>query len=177
MRRLFLGIDPGLKGGYALTDPAGDVYEAAPLPILKTSGKSSLNILAFSCMLKFFKNEEEDTTIECVIEKVHSMPRQGVVSTFTFGKNFGSLLGVLISLEIPTLEVTPQVWKKLLFGYTSSDKLKSIDFALSLIDRSDDFIHIRRGGKPHDGVAEAICIAEYARREKHLFKTGGLHGS
>ena len=58
MRRLFLGIDPGLKGGYALTDPAGDVYEAAPLPILKTSGKSSLNILAFSCMLKFFKNDK-----------------------------------------------------------------------------------------------------------------------
>ncbi len=53
---------------------------------------------------------------ECraVIEKVHSMPAQGVTSTFTFGENFGTWLGILAALSIPVAEIAPQRWMKLI---------------------------------------------------------------
>ena len=46
------------------------------------------------------------------IEKVHSMPAQGVVSSFKFGRSYGFLRGLLIALKIPFEEVTPQRWQK-----------------------------------------------------------------
>jgi hypothetical protein len=52
--------------------------------------------------------------VYAVIEKVHSMPSQGVSSSFTFGKNYGFLRGCLTAAGIPFEEVTPQVWMKAL---------------------------------------------------------------
>ena len=48
-----------------------------------------------------------------IIEKVHSMPKQGVVSTFKFGNNFGQWQGILSAMGIPYEEVTPQKWMKM----------------------------------------------------------------
>ena len=48
-----------------------------------------------------------------IIEKVHSMPKQGVVSTFKFGNNFGQWQGILSSMCIPYIEVSPQKWMKM----------------------------------------------------------------
>ena len=47
-----------------------------------------------------------------MIEQVHSMPKQGVASSFKFGRHYGFLLGVLTALGIPYQTVTPQKWQK-----------------------------------------------------------------
>jgi hypothetical protein len=47
-----------------------------------------------------------------VIEKVHSMPGQGVHSTFKFGMGYGGLRMALIAAGIPFIEATPQAWQK-----------------------------------------------------------------
>ena len=54
------------------------------------------------------------------------MPKQGVTSSFNFGHSAGVIAGVLASLEIPTLMVTPQRWKKraVLIG-TNKDAARS----------------------------------------------------
>jgi crossover junction endodeoxyribonuclease RuvC len=162
VRPLYLGIDPGLSGGYALMDSLGQVLDASPFPLKKTGGKSILDAQSLYWALQVFL-EGYKTKILCSLELVHAMPRQGVVSMFTFGKNYGMLLGILSCLNIEHVEVSPQRWKKLLFGGTTPDKSKSIQHA-KLLCLSQDFIHIRRGGKPHDGVADAICLADYARK-------------
>ena len=46
------------------------------------------------------------------IEKVHSMPGQGVASMFNFGKGYGIWIGILAALKISKTLVTPQEWKK-----------------------------------------------------------------
>ena len=46
-----------------------------------------------------------------VVERVHSMPRQGEASTFSFGCSFGVVLGVLGAMGIPFELVAPKVWK------------------------------------------------------------------
>ena len=40
------------------------------------------------------------------------MPGQGVASSFQFGVGFGSILGVLQTLQIPIEFVTAAVWKR-----------------------------------------------------------------
>jgi len=50
--------------------------------------------------------------IRAVLERVHSMPAQGVSSTFKLGANYGYWRGVLQGLRIPFREVTPQKWQR-----------------------------------------------------------------
>ncbi len=47
-----------------------------------------------------------------VIEQVHAMPGEGVVSCFSFGKSTGAALGVIDCChEPPPLEIAPQKWQ------------------------------------------------------------------
>lgn len=60
---------------------------------------------------------DENTTAKlsspiCYLEQVHAMPGQGVSSTFTFGQGYGFLRGVLLTLDIPVVDVSPQKWMK-----------------------------------------------------------------
>jgi crossover junction endodeoxyribonuclease RuvC len=47
-----------------------------------------------------------------LLEKVHSMPSQGVKSTFSFGEAFGWIQGVLDALNLPVRLITPNEWQK-----------------------------------------------------------------
>jgi hypothetical protein len=54
----------------------------------------------------------EHVPVFALLEKVHSMPRQGVRSTFAFGKNYGFVTGLLTAFRIPLTLMTPQEWQK-----------------------------------------------------------------
>lgn len=97
-----------------------------------------------------------------VVEHVNAMPGQGVTSCFSFGQNFGFILGLLTAFRIPYELVRPLKWKKE-FSCTS-DKNTSITVAQRLFPDVD----LRRTPqcrKPHDGICEALLMAEYARRQ------------
>jgi crossover junction endodeoxyribonuclease RuvC len=90
-----------------------------------------------------------------VIEKVGSMPGQGVSSTFKFGVAFGLIQGVVAALKIETHFVAPAVWKK--HFRIGADKEEARRVALQLWpDRSDLF-----GRKKDHNRAEAALIARY----------------
>lgn len=97
----------------------------------------------------------------CVVEHVGAMPGQGVTSCFSFGQNFGFILGLLTAFRIPYELVRPQKWKKE-FSCTS-DKNTSIEVAQRLFPGVD----LRRTPqcrKPHDGICEALLMAEWGKR-------------
>lgn len=97
----------------------------------------------------------------CCLERVGPMPKQGVTSMFKFGENFGFIQGLLTANRIPFELVTPQKWKKE-FQITS-DKNSSI----AVCKRLFPDVSLRRTDrckKDHDGIAEALLMAEYARR-------------
>lgn len=111
--KISIGIDPGQSGGICVKYPDGDVM-AHKMPITETD------------IMEIFNQVKKESTgmempVFAVIEKVHSMPGQGVASTFKFGRNYGFLRGCLISLGIPFDEVTPQKWMK----YYSMKKAKN----------------------------------------------------
>ena len=143
--KTYIGIDPGKSGALALLTEDGQCtvvpfQESAYTAILKAaSGPSSV----------------------CCLEKVGAMPGQGVVSMFNFGHNLVYIEGLLQAFDIPYQLVPPQTWKKEFC--VTSDKNTSIEVCRKL------FPHVcllptARSRKPSDGMAEAMLMAEYARR-------------
>ena len=142
----YIGIDVGKKGGIGILLPNGDV-QAFPLEYLSMS-----KILA----------DFSGKSAICFVEKVHSMPNQGVKSTFTFGWGLGYVEGVLCSLNIPYELVSVNKWKNE-FSLTS-DKSKSIEVCKKLFP-TVSLLPTERSRVDNDGMAEALLLAEYARRK------------
>jgi len=139
-----IGIDPGDSGGAVLLDNEGH----------------RADVIVFSKMTEHDIAEairewtQWNITAAACIESVHSMPKQGVVSSFKFGKSFGFLIGLLTGLEIPYTLVTPQKWQKAMECLTHGDKNVSKAAAQR---RWPDV-------KWTHAIADAALIAEYGRR-------------
>ena len=147
---IIVGIDPGNNGGIALLRHGQLIY-ADHLPIVgKTLSGHLLN--------NWFADIEPDTPAMVVVEQVHAMPRQGVSSTFNFGKAVGIIEGVIAARGLPVTYVTPQKWKKAM-GVTA-DKNSSRQLAINLWPTEADLF---RRVKDADR-AEAALIAEWYRR-------------
>ena len=95
-----------------------------------------------------------------VLEHVNAMPKQGVTSMFTFGEGFGYLKGLLEAYGIPYELVRPHKWKK---EFGISDKNQAVEVCKRLFP-DVNLKKTERCKKDHDGMAEAILMAEYARR-------------
>ena len=144
--KTFIGIDPGKSGALAVLLPDGTIQT---VPFSAASYREVLRIL-----------NDQDTM--CCLEKVGAMPGQGVVSMFNFGHNLGFIEGLLQANGIPYQMVPPQTWKKE-FSLTS-DKAKSIEVCQKLFPNAN-LMATDRSRKPSDGIAEAVLMAEYARRK------------
>ena len=145
----FLGIDPGKNGGIALINTQDKDFAVIPY--------SNEEIIRVCRELS-----RSDGRVMCCLEKVGAMPKQGVVSMFNFGQNVGYIKGVLESFKIPYQEITPQRWKKEFS--LSSDKAVSTAVCKKLFP-TVNLLATPRSKKPHDGMAEALLMAEYARRK------------
>ena len=147
---LYGGIDPGKTGAIAvisgdmeihlLEDWAGDEIQMAN--VLRKMMGISPNQFRF------------------VLEKVSSMPREGVKSAFTFGTNYGTWKGILAAFQISFIEASPQTWQKGMLS-KAADKKPALAAAGRLFPTAELY-GPRGGGK--DGRADALLIAEYSRR-------------
>ena len=145
---IFLGLDPGKSGGISIH--RGDIVEA-----IGFTNKTPMDIhhLIRSCK---YINREDVVDVNCIamIEKVHSMPKQGVASSFTFGQGYGFLLGCLTALEIPFEYITPQKWQRYLGCLSKGDKNVTKQKAQELFPRL----------KSTHAIADALLIGEYLER-------------
>ena len=150
MKTLFIGIDPGKSGGIAYIDT-----ETNP----PFSGTEPYDDKTLIDLCRHFSGTD---SVVCCLEKVGAMPGQGVVSMFSFGQSVGYIKGVLEAFRIPYQEISPRKWKSE-FGLTS-DKAKSAEVCGRLFP-DVSLLATPRCKKPHDGMAEALLMAEYARRK------------
>jgi crossover junction endodeoxyribonuclease RuvC len=95
--------------------------------------------------------------VEVVVETVHSMPKQGVASSFKFGVAYGGAVALAERLNCVWHMVTPQVWKKAL--KLDSDKNKSSALARELWPYAPLF------RKKDNGRAEALLMAYWLRKQ------------
>ena len=159
--KVFCGIDPGKDGCLAILG-----YRETPIvvPFSEAEYAKQLRMLdphtVYSITAGGIKPPEPFTPF-CVVEHVNAMPGQGVTSCFSFGQNFGFILGLLTAFRIPYELVRPQKWKKE-FSCTS-DKNTSIEVAKRLFP-GVDLRRTPKCTKPHDGICEALLMASYAKR-------------
>ncbi len=183
MNKLIFGFDPGNSSGavialssYKNTPTKAESY---PFPVIvskKSTGRTSkeLDILKVEdwCILQVnsIKTAQLLEPIEFIFicEKVNAMPKQGSVSTFSFGDGYGQIKSFCRTtarkLNGKFILVRPQEWKALLLKGTPKDKGAGEQFIKDRYPQID--LHCNRNGKPHLGVVDAACIALY-----------GLHNS
>ena len=140
---IYIGIDPGKEGGLAILN--GEEVQTF-----------WYDRDTYRCVLSDLRGEKA----VCCLEQVGAMPGQGVTSMFHFGEGFGWLQGTLEAYGIPYELVRPQKWKKE-FSVTS-DK----NTAIQVCKRLFPSVNLIPSGcrKEHDGMAEALLMAEFARR-------------
>ena len=145
---VYIGIDPGKSGAMAIINRTATGVDVRLVPFDEQEYKNVARIAS-------------DVAVGCVVERVTAMPKQGVTSMFNFGVNFGFIQGLLTAYGIPFELVSPAKWKRE-FGVTS-DKNTSIAVAQRLFP-DVSLLRTERCKKPDDGIAEALLMAEYARR-------------
>jgi len=143
---IYVGIDPGQGGGIAWMWGATGLIEAAKFG-------DDWDILKLFHQITF-----ERIPSRIVLERVHSMPGQGVSTMFKFGQNYGWWRGFLTACEQGWHDVEPRVWQKHLGCLTKGDKNVTKSFAARLVSESGSSVKVTHA------VADAICLAEYARQ-------------
>ena len=157
---IYIGIDPGLNGAVAYLPRGGiTVVQDTPTMEVESSGKTrnKYNIAAMAAMLRPYSYGSE---VLVILESVHSMPKQGVASSFTFGEGLGMWKGIIAAFNLPLEMPSPQRWKKEMMADMGRDKDASRLRAIQLFPEMGD----RLERKKDDGRAEALLLAEYGRR-------------
>lgn len=165
-----LGIDPGINGGLAYISHQGGGASAIRMPTVRgMDGRARLDLNAIANSLRRIGPSY------AVIELVSPAPcegrSQGVTGMFSFGRGYGELLGILATLGIVTVEIRPQAWKKLVLPplLTEADKQAAKDdpkaASLAFVARKYPEVCLipPRCRKPHDGIADAVCLAHLSR--------------
>ena len=166
----YIGIDPGSHGYIAIVTEEGECINS-----LAIEDSTEQEIAQFLYAVKAAR-----PACSCAMEDVHSMPGQGVATTFAFGRNVGFLHGLLVAFKIPYTLVTPRKWQKEMWiaadhvETTIKDKKgapkrivlpkpTSINAATRLFP-SVDLRKSERSKNPHDGKCDSLLIALYAKR-------------
>ncbi|WP_235958356.1 RuvC family protein [Flammeovirga agarivorans] len=153
----FVGIDPGKSGAMAII--YHDEVVVYPNPTTAVEAYA------------FIKDFQENSRLErgqyiCIMENVHSMPRDGSKQAFSFGENKGIMSLIAYTLFARVIFETPATWMKhfkLKKGKTESttkykNRLKSL--AISF------FTNLKVTLKTSD----ALLIALYTKEKMHYAK-------
>ena len=158
MNHLYIGVDPGAKGGiaYIYVRPWKNESNAIKCPGSPTSMADSVRRILHDFTMD--GGTLRNTFVG--IERVHSMP--GQKGMFKFGTNFGMWLGVFGANNIEPMLITPQTWQTMyrkdgltagMEGTERRNKKKSI--------AQDIFKHL----KVTQLTSDALLIANYIKEE------------
>lgn len=138
-----VGVDPGKSGGIAVNRD-GVIVAVLKMPQTPHDLHEELSMVVRVYQSPVF-----------FVEKVHSMPGQGVASSFSFGRQLGLIEGVIASLSVPMHFVTPQAWQKALSCQTGGDK-NITKAAAQRLWPDISWTH---------ATADAALLSEYGRRK------------
>ena len=146
-----IAIDPGIIGGWAILSEAGHLVAAGDLPVAGEGAQRMVSAPLFREVLTQYRPDR------AVIELVGSMPKQGVASSFKFGRAVGVVEGVIGGTGVPVEWVSPAKWKRRLG--LGPDKEVSRQRAIQRWPREASLFFARK--KDH-GRAEAALLGLYS---------------
>ena len=152
---LILGIDPGLDGALALVDGvSGGLKGIFDMPTLTLKNGRQLDEYKLAALV----DEWSADLGEAWIERTNARPHEGVTSSFTCGRGYGQLRGIICANFVPLHDVGAAMWKRAMS--VSGDKDESRRIAATIWPKEA----WRWPLKKHHGRAEAALIAAYGRR-------------
>jgi crossover junction endodeoxyribonuclease RuvC len=147
---MIIGVDPGAKGAIVVVERAALHY----LDLERCVVGRRLEPAPIRAFLYYYAPHIK----LAVLEDPQSMPGEGHVGAFSFGRTCGVLHGLLVGLGVPVRLVTPGVWKGSL-GLTR-DKTLCRKRAMELYPlHAGLFKRVK-----DDGRAEAALMAFFGQR-------------
>lgn len=103
-RIIYTGVDPGKSGAIASLDQDGTILKVSRFNQADTEGRIAL-------IIGDHLAELEECIHAATIERVGAMPKQGLSSTFTFGRVYGEAWAGLVLSKARVSSVTPSTWQ------------------------------------------------------------------
>jgi crossover junction endodeoxyribonuclease RuvC len=153
MKPYVIGIDPGLTGALAYFKD-GELIGVRDMPVMaQVTGKgNTIDCIELVKLLKPFEGQARVV----IIEKVQSMPTDGVAGAFKFGKTAMAPEALAYAFRLPMHFVTPASWKTKA-KLNKKNKGSSRSMAKTMWpDQAESFTLVK-----HDGRAEAALIAHF----------------
>lgn len=168
MRRLVIGVDPGLRGGIAILEHGRENPTLlVPMPIVKPSrgGRDQYDV---DQVVALMRRAKATGSCRAVVEKLHSLPpdiAKGGIANYNRGAAFWFFVGVFGALRIPLEPVLPRVWQReMLKGSPAGDTKQRSILAAQRLFPGVSLLPTERSRKPSDGLSDALLIASYGQR-------------
>jgi len=157
---LIIGIDPGLDG--AITFMSKNMIKIYDIPVIElVSGRKKrrdYNIPEFKSIIeKYCTNINKPIG---VVEKVHAMPINGSIASFSLGRGLMLIEATFSFLGISYEMITPNAWKKIMLVGMPKGKDSSRLKAIQLFPKLNHYLSRK---KDHNR-AESLLITEYYKR-------------
>jgi crossover junction endodeoxyribonuclease RuvC len=174
---IYIGIDPGLKGAIAVINDRVITFHDMPVVQVKVGTNLKNQMDAHACALllrRYLPPPTSSTDVLVTIEKVAPMPSfkvqrkgeepseqpMGVTSAFTFGRDFGILIGLCAGIGVPFQLIHPVTWKKRMMADMGKDKDASRVKAMQLYPQMASQL----SRKKDHARGDALLLATYARQ-------------
>lgn len=176
------GIDPGFEGAIVVVSPNAPPLKFA-LPVIeipsKDKKKGPKHFYDIPMIKRFLRENADFVYLEQQQAQSKPVPRrcktcgdivdvatpQGITSTFTTGRGFGVLEGLVAGLEIPYKLVHPLTWQARMLPAGHGDTKGRAKLACGALYPKLDLRQNERCRKPHAGICDALLIATFGQRE------------
>jgi Holliday junction resolvasome RuvABC endonuclease subunit len=159
----YIGADPGMSGALAIyiPDPIQGlgVLAVEDMPALEIDGKRQMDMWKLAHILTAWVTSYD--VRNSAVERVHSMPKQGVSSSFNFGFAAGALQQAIASAGLPLTLIQPATWKAI-YGLRGGRENKDMS-RQKASQMFPAFSHLW-ARKKDEGRAEAVLLAHYASK-------------
>lgn len=170
MNKTYVGIDIGKAGAIAVMeteDKLGEIY-TLPMPMIK----NELDYKELSDLIRDLRIAHS-CNVHVVFEKLGVIFGSGKSTAFSMGYQSGAVEMACIAHGMSYTKVRAVDWQKQMLqgvdeitkaGSTKRDTKAMALVAIKRLFPSLELTFGQRATKPHDGLVDAVLMAEYARR-------------
>lgn len=155
--KFFIGIDPGKEGAIAILSETGEILLVSTFPMI--GGDYDLH--KFSEFL-----DQIPKNSHTILEDVQPNPRGSNKSNWTFSRGKTIWEMGLVMKKLSFSMIAPRTWQKVLHKGTTTVKDPKIRSLLA-VQRIFPNASLKKNSRckvVHDGIVDALCLAEYSRR-------------
>jgi len=156
----YIGIDGGISGALCVIDTVGKLVDKTVMPILPIgNGRNEYDCQKIIEFLSMYS----DAII--ILEKAQFTPKLGGIASFSFGKSYGTMIGIIAALKRKHHLIAARTWQKAMLQDTNSEDTKKASMLVAKrLFPEHTFLATERSKKMHSGLTDAALIAEFGRR-------------